>query len=110
MDFLNENFIPTTQVQIIPNANLFHFGILESSIHMIWTKNFCGRLKSDFRYSKDIVYNNFIWCEPSEKNIKKISATAQNILIAEKIIRTVHLPTCTTLFNAERFTRRTQER
>ena len=84
MAFLNENFIPTTQVQIIPDANLFHFGILESSIHMIGTKNFCGRLESRYRYSKDIVYNNFIWCEPSEKNIKKISATAQNILDCRK--------------------------
>ena len=84
MAFLNENFIPTTQVQIIPDANLFLFGILESSIHMIWTKNFCGRLESRYRYSKDIVYNNFIWCEPSEKNIKKISATAQNILDCRK--------------------------
>ena len=84
MGFFDENFIASDANLIIPDAELYHFGILESSVHMIWTKTFCGRLESRYRYSKDIVYNNFIWCEPTEKNIKKISATAQKILDCRK--------------------------
>ena len=51
---------------------------------MAWMRTVCGRLKSDFRYSKDIVYNNFIWCEPSESQRKKIEQTAQKILDVRK--------------------------
>ena len=67
----------------MPNGNLFHFGVLTSSMHMAWVKTVCGRLKSDFRYSKDIVYNNFPWAEnPNEKQIKQIEEKAQNVLEA----------------------------
>lgn len=59
---------------------LFFFGVLTSSVHMAWVRAVCGRLKSDYRYSKDIVYNNFPWCEPTEKQKVKIEQTAQNIL------------------------------
>ena len=52
-------------VKIIPDATLYHFGILTSSVHMAWMRAICGRLKSDYRYSKDIVYNNFPWPELS---------------------------------------------
>jgi hypothetical protein len=66
---------------IMPNGELFHFGVLTSQMHMAWVKNICGRLKSDFRYSKDIVYNNFPWPEnPSEKQVKAIENAAQKIL------------------------------
>lgn len=66
---------------IIPNGTLYHFGILMSTMHMAWVKNICGRLKSDFRYSKDIVYNNFPWPEnPTEKTIKAIEEKAQKVL------------------------------
>ena len=61
MQYFHEDTIPTNQVQIIPNATLYHFGILESNVHMAWTRAVCGRLKSDYRYSKDVVYNNFPW-------------------------------------------------
>lgn len=47
----------------IPNATLYHLGILQSTMHIAWVKNICGRLKSDFRYSNEIVYNNFPWPE-----------------------------------------------
>jgi hypothetical protein len=57
--FLNNEYIPSNSVYIISDANLFHFGVLMSKMHMAWVKNICGRLKSDFRYSKDIVYNNY---------------------------------------------------
>jgi hypothetical protein len=68
---------------IIPNGNLFHFGILMSSMHMAWVKNICGRLKSDYRYSKDIVYNNYPWPEnPNDKQVKAIEVAAQKVLDA----------------------------
>ena len=83
--FLDDNFITTTQVQMIPNANLYHFGILTSSVHMAWTRTVCGRLKSDYRYSKDIVYNNFVWCISTDKQRQEIEQTAQKILDARKL-------------------------
>ena len=78
--FLSPENIPTTQVQIIPNANLYHLGVLTSSVHMAWMRVVAGRLKSDYRYSKEIVYNTFPWCNPTEKQKAKIEATAQQIL------------------------------
>jgi hypothetical protein len=65
----------------IPNGDLYHFGILTSSIHMLWVKTICGRLKNDFRYSKEIVYNNFPWPEnPSEIQIEEIKKVSLEIL------------------------------
>ena len=66
--FMNPDDLASNLVFVVPNATLYHFGILTSSIHMAWLRTVGGRLKSDYRYSKDIVYNNFVWCEPSEKN------------------------------------------
>ena len=84
MDFLNKNFIPTNLVHIIPDADLFLFGILQSSVHMIWTKIFCGRLESRYRYSATLIYNNFPFPEV-EKNLRdNISATAEKILEVRK--------------------------
>jgi len=84
MAFFNSNVIASDATLIIPNATIYHFGILESSVHMAWTRAICGRLKSDYRYSKDIVYNNFVWCEESAENVEKISATAEKILSVRK--------------------------
>ena len=64
----------------IPRATLFHFGVLQSTMHMAWVRTTCGRLKSDYRYSKDIVYNNFPWPEPTDKQRAAIEATAQSVL------------------------------
>ena len=64
------------------DANLYDFGMLTSSIHMSWMRAVCGRLKSDYRYSKDIVYNNFPWCKPTDEQKVKIEQTAQAILDA----------------------------
>ena len=80
--FLSEDTIPTNAVQLIPDATLYHFGILESNVHMAWMRAVCGRLKSDYRYSKDIVYNNFPWPTPTEEQMAKIEQTAQAILDA----------------------------
>ncbi len=83
--FMNKNIIANNLVQIIPNATLYHFGILTSNVHMAWMRAVCGRLKSDYRYSKDIVYNNFPWCNPTEEQKSKIEKTAQGILDARNL-------------------------
>lgn len=85
MAFFNSDYIPTNQVQIIPNATLYHFGVLTSNVHMAWVRTVCGRLKSDYRYSKDIVYNNFPWCDPTPEQKAKIEQTAQAILDARAL-------------------------
>ena len=64
--FMNKETIASNLVLIIPDANLYEFGVLTSNVHMAWTRAVCGRLKSDYRYSKDIVYNNFPWCTPTD--------------------------------------------
>lgn len=74
--------IVNDSVQIIPDATLYHFGVLESNVHMAWMRAVCGRLKSDYRYSKDIVYNNFPWPNPTEEQKQKIEQTTQAILDA----------------------------
>ena len=84
IDFVEKNIIASDALSIIPNAELFHFGILSSSVHMAWTKTVCGRLESRIRYSGSVVYNNFVWCECSEVQRKKIEQTAQNILDCRK--------------------------
>ena len=61
MGFFDKNTISTNLNFIIPNVTLYHFGVLTSNVHMAWMRAVCGRLKSDYRYSKDIVYNNFPW-------------------------------------------------
>jgi hypothetical protein len=79
--FFSQENIVSDSCQAIPNGGLFHFGILTSLMHMSWVKYTCGRLKSDYRYSKDIVYNNYPWpMNPSDKNKKKIEEKAQKIL------------------------------
>lgn len=80
--FVDENCLASNAVRILPNATLYHFGILTSSTHMAWMRTVAGRLKSDYRYSKDIVYNNFPWPETSPAQIEKIEQTAQAILDA----------------------------
>ena len=82
MGFMSPEIIVNDSVQIIPDATLYHFGILESNVHMAWMRAVCGRLKSDYRYSKDIVYNNFSWPNPTEEQKAKIEQTAQAILDA----------------------------
>ena len=83
--FVNPEIIVNDAVQIIPNAELYHFGIMMSNVHMAWTRAVCGRIKSDYRYSKDVVYNNFPWCKPTAEQKKKIEETAQAILDARAL-------------------------
>jgi hypothetical protein len=82
MGFFDKKSIPSDTCLTIPDAELYHFGVLMSTMHMVWTRYVCGRLKSDYRYSKDIVYNNFPWpAEPSEKIKKVITESAQAVLV-----------------------------
>lgn len=83
--FLDESVIATNLAMIIPEASLYHFGVLTSNVHMAWTKTVCGRLKSDYRYSKDIVYNNFPWPTPTAAQKARIEQTAQAILDARAL-------------------------
>ena len=81
LGFFNKDHIANNSCHTIPNGSLYHFGILMSSMHMAWVKSVCGRLESRYRYSKDIVYNNFPWAEnPSEKQIRQIEEKAQKVL------------------------------
>lgn len=83
--YFDGNYIPTNQVQTIPNATIYHFGILMSNVHNAWMRAVCGRLKSDYRYSKDIVYNNFPWPEPAEAQRAAIESAAQGVLDARAL-------------------------
>ncbi len=83
--FMEPDIFCSNLVKLIPDATLYHFGILTSSVHNAWMRVVCGRLKSDYRYSKDIVYNNFPWPEPAEDQKSKIEQTAQAILDARQI-------------------------
>ena len=80
MDFLSPEIIIGDSNFIIPEADLYLFGILESSVHMIWTKKFCGRLKSDIRYSNTLIYNNFPFPEVTAEIREKIKKSAEKIL------------------------------
>ena len=82
MGFMSPEALGSDAVHLIPDATLYHFGVLESNVHMAWMRAVCGRLKSDYRYSKDIVYNNFPWPIPTEEQKNKIEETAQAILDA----------------------------
>ena len=85
MGFIDKGTFASNLVLIIPNATLYHFGILESNVHMAWMRAVCGRLEMRYRYSKDIVYNNFPWPTPTEEQKKKIEQTAQAILDARAL-------------------------
>ena len=80
--FLDKETIPVMGTLIIPDATIYDFGILTSNVHMSWMRAVAGRLKSDYRYSKDIVYNNFPWPNSTKEQKDKIEKTAQAILDA----------------------------
>ena len=70
---------------IIPNASIYEFGVLTSSVHMAWMRAVAGRLEMRYRYSNTIVYNNFPWCNPTPEQKAKIEKTAQAILDAREM-------------------------
>lgn len=85
MGYIDDSIITNDRVKMIPNASLYDFGILMSNVHMAWMRAVCGRLKSDYNYSKDVVYNNFPWPTPTEAQKSKIETTAQGILDARAL-------------------------
>ena len=85
MAFVSKDVIANTNSQILPDASLYDFGILESNMHMAWMRTVAGRMKSDYAYSARIVYNNFPWPSPTEKQKEKIEKTAQAILDARAL-------------------------
>ena len=85
MAFESSDVIATNLVQMIPNATLYHFGVLTSNVFMAWMRAICGRLKSDYRITVTNVYNNFPWPEPTNEQKAKIEQTAQGILDARAL-------------------------
>ena len=82
MGFLDPSIICSNKLQMVPDANIYEFGVLESNVHMAWMRAICGRLKSDYDYSGSLVYNNFPWPNPNLEQKEKIERTAQAILDA----------------------------
>ena len=80
--FISQDVVSSNANLIIPNASLFHFGVLTSNVHNAWMRAICGRLEMRYRYSKDIVYNNFPWPTPTDEQKARIEQTAQAILDA----------------------------
>ena len=85
MGYMDNSVLCSDKVRILPNGNLYEFGILESNVHMAWVRATCCRLKSDYSYTVNDVYNNFIWPAPTEQQKAKIEQTAQAILDARAL-------------------------
>ena len=85
MGYMDDSVLCSNKLRLMPNATLYHFGILESNIHMSWMRAVCGRLKSDYDYSIKIVYNNYPWPVPTDQQRQRIEKTAQTILDARSL-------------------------
>ncbi len=83
--FMTPDILCSNLVKLVPNAELYHFGVLTSNVHMAWMRAVCGRLEMRYRYSKDIVYNNFPWPEVTDAQKAEIEKTAQAILDARAL-------------------------
>ena len=83
--YMNDDYICSDKVRLLPNATLYHFGVLTSNIHMAWMRTICCRLKSDYSYTVNNVYNTFPWCTPTAEQKTKIELTAQAILDARAL-------------------------
>lgn len=84
MGFMTPDILCSNAIRLMPHASIYHFGVLTSNVHMAWMRAVCGRLKSDYRYSNTIVYNNFPWPTPTDAQKAKIEKTAQAILDARE--------------------------
>jgi hypothetical protein len=85
MGFISKEYIVNNSMEMIPNATIFHFGILTSEMHMAWMRQVCGRLESRYRYSKDIVYNNFPWPGEVSKEKQEIVETAAKLVLDARL-------------------------
>lgn len=82
MEVIDADVIAGSKLFLIPDISLYHFGVLTSNVHMAWMRTVCGRLKSDYSYASNVVYNTFPWPIPTEQQKQKIAQTAQAILDA----------------------------
>lgn len=82
--FFGAGTVPSNATSVIPDATAYHFGVLESQFHSAWMRTVAGRLKSDYRYSGGIVYNNFIWPDPTPEQRAAIESCAQGVLNARE--------------------------
>ncbi len=85
MAYLAANIVASNQIYVVENADMYHFGVLTSNVHMAWMRAVCGRLEMRYRYSSGVVYNNFPWPIPTDAQREKISQTAQAILDARAL-------------------------
>jgi hypothetical protein len=85
MELLTADVIAGDKLFMMPEGNLYYFGVLTSNVHMAWMRAVCGRLKSDYSYSNTVVYNNFPWCNPTDEQKLKIEQTAKGILDARAL-------------------------
>ena len=88
--YMNDGVLCSDKVRIMPGGELYHFGILTSNVHMAWMRTISCRLKSDYSYTVNDVYNNFPWCKPTLEQKEKIEKTAKGILDARELY-----PDCT---------------
>ncbi len=85
MDFAEKNIISSNKLQLVSKAAIYEFGVLESIVHMAWMRATCGRFGTGYIYSCSILYNNFIWPNPTPTQIEKIEQAAQEVLDARKL-------------------------
>ncbi len=85
MNFINHCIISSNKLQLIPNATIYEFGILISEVHMAWMRYVCGRFGTAYIYSSSVVYNNFIWPNPTKSQKEAIEKAAQEVLDARKL-------------------------
>ncbi len=83
--FIDPDILSSNLVKVVSEGDIYHFGILTSNVHMAWTRAVCGKMRVHYRYSKDIVYNNFPWPTPTDEQKTKIEQTAQAILDARAL-------------------------
>ena len=82
---ISPEVIASNAMSIIPGASLYNFGVLTNQVHMAWMRAVCGRLETRYRYLNTVVYNNFPWPSPSDKQREKIEQTTQKILDARAL-------------------------
>jgi len=83
--YLSKDIIANNGASFVPNASLYHFGVITSNVHMAWMRTVCGYFGPSYRYSNNIVYNNFPWCNPTDEQRAKIEETAKAILDARAL-------------------------
>lgn len=85
--YFGPEVIPSNACFLIPDASTYHFGVISSIMHMAWVRQFCGRLESRYRYSKDIIYNNFPWPDANAKQRAAVEAAARAVLDAREQLK-----------------------